>query len=358
MLERFHVPEDIAVRVKQEDMRAAVEAIFQAMNMPETDAQQAADVLMYADIRGIESHGVSNMMRVYVTQLQEKRINPRPEPNIIHGAPAVATLDSDGGHGLVIAPKAMDMAIERASIYGIGAITVVNGAHFGAAAYHAARALEHDMIGMAMTTGGLTVAPVHGAAPMVGLNPLAIAVPSDQEPPFIFDAAMSSVAGNKIRLAQRLGVHVLPGWIAEKDGTPIMEDRPIPQDWMMLPLGGTREIGSHKGYSLAVMIEILCSVLGNEGGGPFRRRTPAHHFVAYQLSAFGDVATFKRDMDDYLRSLKNTPPAPGQDRVVYAGLPEHEAEIERREKGIPYHPEVIDWFRGMMDALDLPQAFG
>jgi LDH2 family malate/lactate/ureidoglycolate dehydrogenase len=358
MLERFHVPEDIAVRVKPEVMRAAVEAIFQAMGMPEADAQQATDVLMYADMRGIESHGVSNMMRVYVAHFKEERINPRPEPKIIHGAPAVATLDSDRGHGLVVGPKAMDMAIERASTYGIGAITVVNGVHFGAAAYHAAMALKHDMIGMAMTTGGLTVAPVHGAKPMVGLNPLAIAVPSDQEPPFIFDAAMSSVAGNKIRLAQRLGVNVLPGWIAEKDGTPIMEDRPIPQDWMMLPLGGTREIGSHKGYSLAVMIEILCSVLGNEGGGPLRRRTPAHHFVAYQLSAFGDVTTFKRDMDDYLRALKHTPPAPGQDRVVYAGLPEHEDEIERRQKGIPYHPEVIDWFRGIMGELDLPHAFG
>lgn len=358
MLDRFHVPEDIAVRVKQEDMRAALEAIFQALDMPETDAQQAADVLMYADIRGIESHGVSNMMRVYVSHLQDTRINPRPEPKIIHGAPAVATLDADRGHGLVVGPKAMDMAIERASIYGIGAVTVVNGAHFGAAAYHAAMALEHDMIGMAMTTGGLSVAPVHGSEPMVGLNPLAIAVPSDQEPPFIFDAAMSSVAGNKIRLAQRLGVNVLPGWIAEKDGTPIMEDRPIPPDWLMLPLGGTREIGSHKGYSLAVMIEILCSVLGNEGGGPFRRRTPAHHFVAYQLSAFGDVATFKRDMDAYLRALKNTPPAPGHDRVMYAGLPEHEEEIERRAIGIPYHPEVIDWFRGIMGELDLPHVFG
>lgn len=109
MLDRFHVPEDIAVRVKQEDMRAAVEAIFQAMGMLEADAQQAADVLLYADIRGIESHGVSNMMRAYVFGFREGRINPKPEPQIIHGAPAVATLDSDRGHGLVIGPQAMDI---------------------------------------------------------------------------------------------------------------------------------------------------------------------------------------------------------------------------------------------------------
>jgi L-2-hydroxycarboxylate dehydrogenase (NAD+) len=208
-----------------------------------------------------------------------------------------------------------------------------------------------------MTTGGMSLLPVHGAKPMVGLNPLAVAVPAKHEPPFIFDAAMSSVAGNKIQLAQRLGVNILPGWIAEKDGTPIMEDRPIPEGWMMLPLGGTREIGSHKGYSLAVMIEVLCSVLGNEGAGPFRRRVPCHHFMAYKVSAFGDVDTFKQDMDTYLRGLQETPTAPGHDRVVYAGLPEHEAEIERLGKGIPYHPEVIDWFRGVTTELGLPYRF-
>jgi LDH2 family malate/lactate/ureidoglycolate dehydrogenase len=229
MLERFHVPEDIAIRVRQEAMRATVEEIFQAMGMPQVDARQAADVLMYADIRGIESHGVSNMMRPYVVGFKEGRINPTPWPKIISQAAVVATLDSDRGHGLVIGPEAMRMAIERADRYGMGAITVTNGAHFGAAAYHAAMALEHDMIGLAMTTGGVSVAPVHGARAMVGLNPLAIAVPTKSEPPFIFDAAMSSVAGNKIRLAQRLGVNVLPGWIAEKDGAPIMDEDPFRQ---------------------------------------------------------------------------------------------------------------------------------
>ena len=116
--------------------------------------------------------------------------------------------------------------------------------------------LEHNMIGLAMTTGGVTVAPTNGAEKLVGLNPLAIAVPTMNEPPFIFDASMSSVAGNKIALAKRLGVDALPGWVAESDGTPIMEEKPVPDDYIILPLGGTREVGSHKGYCLAVMIEI------------------------------------------------------------------------------------------------------
>ena len=358
MLERFHVPEDIAVRVQQGDMRTSVEEIFQKMGMPAGDAEQAADVLLYADIRGIESHGVSNMMRAYVAAFGAGRINPTPNPRIVREAAAVATLDSDKGHGLVIGPKAMNMAIERAEKYGIGAISVTNGAHFGAAAYHAAMALDHDMIGLAMTTGGVAVAPVHGAKPMVGLNPIAIAAPTKNEPPFIFDAAMSSVAGNKITLARRLGVNIMPGWITRPDGTPIMEDTPIPDDYMILPLGGTREIGAHKGYSLAVMIEILSSVLSGGAAGPFRRGGASHHFVAYKIDAFTDVDLFKSDMDEYLRALQDTPTAPGHDRVVYAGLPEHEEEAERLEKGIPYHPEVLDWFRSIAAELDLTNRFG
>lgn len=354
MLERFHVPEEIAVHVPQERMRTTVEEIFQALGMPRDEARQAADVLMYADIRGIESHGVSNMMRSYVAGLQGGSINPTPDWKIVREAAAVATIDSDRGLGLVIGPQAMRLAIERARQYGIGAVTATNGRHFGAAAYHAAMALEHDMVGLAMTTGGVTVAPTFGATPIVGLNPLAVAAPTRTEPPFIFDASMSSVAGNKIRLAQRVGANVLPGWIAQADGTPIMEERPVPDEFMILPLGGTREIGSHKGYSLAVMIEILCGVLAGGHAGPHRRAGSSHHFVAYNIDAFTDVDGFKDDLDEYLRTLRDAPTAPGHDRVLYAGLPEHEEEAIRRERGIPYHPEVIDWFRETTTELGLP----
>jgi len=347
MLERFHVPEDIAIRVPQDKMRATVEDIFRNFNMSQRDAAKAADVLMYADIRGVESHGVSNMMRGYVTGFQEGRINPNPQWRIVRDSPAVCTIDSDRGHGLVIGPMAMEMAIERAEKFGIGAIAVTNGAHFGAAGYHAAMALEHNMIGIAMTTGGVSVVPTNGADSLVGLNPLAIAAPTRVEPPFIFDASMSSVAGNKITLAQRLGVNALPGWVAGSDGTPVMDERPIPENFKILPLGGTRELGSHKGYSLAVMIEILSSLLSGDGGGPHRRSSPSHHFIAYNISAFTDVDTFKDDLDEYVSSLRDSAPAPGHDGVTYAGLPEHNEEIERLEKGIPYHPEVLDWFRGI-----------
>ena len=293
LLERFHVPHDIAVNVMPDDMRATVEDIFAKMGMSNEDAAQATDVLIYADVRGIETHGVSNMLRRYVESFGEGGINPEPKPRIVREMPATVTLDSDGGHGLVIGPYAMNVAIERAKQYGIGSVTAFNGRHFGACAYHAAMALPHDMIGLAMTTGGLAVAPVHGAKPMVGLNPIGVAVPTRNEPPFIFDASMSSVAGNKITLAKRLGVPVMPGWIAEPDGTPIMDERQVPDEYMMLPAGGTRELGAHKGYSLAMMVEILCGGLGGMHAGPFRRGGASHHFVVYNIEAFTDVEAFK-----------------------------------------------------------------
>ncbi len=353
MLERFHVPEDIAVKVGHKEIFKVVENIFLKMGMSKEDAYVSADVLIYADVRGIESHGVSNMLRRYVQSFAENDINPTPEPKVIRGKGAVATLDSDAGHGLVVGPYAMKMAIEKAKDYGIGSVSVINGRHFGACAYHAEMALEHNMIGIAMTTGGLMVAPVNGAEARVGLNPIGVAVPTKEEPPFIFDASMSSVAGNKIALAQRIGVKVMPGWIAKKDGTPIMEETEVPDEYLMLPAGGTREIGSHKGFSLAMLVEILAGVLGGSGAGTFRRSQASHHFIAYDIESFTDVEKFKSDMDEYMKSIKETKPAPGVDRVVYAGLPEYEEKIEREDHGIPYHPEVLDWFKGICAELGI-----
>jgi LDH2 family malate/lactate/ureidoglycolate dehydrogenase len=214
------------------------------------------------------------------------------------------------------------------------------------------------MIGMAMTVGGLSVAPTFGAKAMVGLNPLAIAAPTRNEAPFVFDASMSSVAGNKIRIARRLGAKVAPGWIARMDGTPVMAEEDVPDDFLMLPLGATRDIGSHKGYSLAVMVDILCGLLAGTGAGFRTGGNVSHHFLAYNVEAFTDLGTFKDQMDDYMRALRETPPAPGHPRVVYAGLEEDEWERDRRSNGIPYHPDVVSWYRSLAEELGLPNRLG
>ncbi len=343
---RFTVPDDIAVRVPEGAMRATVEAVFVAVGMPAADAAQAADTLLYADLRGIDSHGVSNMFPFYMRWLDEGFVNPAPEPTVVREAPAVATIDDDRGLGLATGPRAMDLAIAKAADYGIGAVSVTNGRHYGAAAYHAHRALPHGMIGVSMTIGGLQVLPTFGSRPMVGLNPIAVAVGGGEEPPFVFDASMSSVAGNKIRIARRLGASVAPGWIARSDGTPILEESPVPDEFHMLPTGGTREGGSHKGYGLAAVVDMLCGVLS--GSPPGFLRAPGdvgHHFIAYRVDAFCDPDEFSAHMQSFLKGLRETPPAPGHDRVLYAGLAEHETELDRRANGIPYHPDVVEYFR-------------
>ena len=358
MLDRFKVPEDIAVRVAAEDMRLTVEALFQALGMPAKDARQAADVLIYADIRGIDSHGVSNMMRTYVKELQSGDLNPKPRWTIERDAGALLTANCDNGLGLAMGPAIMDLAIERAKRQGVGVAVAGNAGHYGAAAYYAHRALAHDMIGLSMTSGGVHVAPTHGAEPLLGLNPIGIAAPAGVEVPYIFDASMSSLAGNKIRLLRRVGGNVAPGWVATSDGTPVMEEAPVPEGFMMLPLGGTREIGSHKGFGLMLMVEVLTALLAGYGAGPDRRTAFAHAFIAFDVAAFTELDAFKEDMDAYLKRLRTCRPAPGEARVVYPGMLEHEAQAERAAKGIPYHPDVIDWFRETCASLGARHNLG
>ncbi|MGB5758459.1 MAG: Ldh family oxidoreductase [Acidimicrobiales bacterium] len=346
--ERFTVPDELAVRVPQQIMRATVEGILRTQGLSDADAIQAADTLLYADLRGIDSHGVSNMFPIYMHWFRQGFINPTAEPTVIREAAAVATVDDGGGLGLATGPRAMDLAIAKAEQCGIGAVSVTNGRHYGAAGYHAHRAVPHNMIGVSMTIGGLMVVPTFGSKPMVGLNPIAVAVTGGRLADFVFDASMSSVAGNKIRIAQRLGANVLPGWISDGAGNPIMTETAVPETWWMLPTGGVRDGGSHKGYSLAMMVDVLCGVLGGDPPGFIRPSGDvSHHFMAYRIDAFCDRDEFSDHMETFLTGLIETPPAAEGDRVVYAGLVAHETERDRRENGIPYHPDVVRYFRDL-----------
>ena len=164
---------------------------------------------------------------------------------------------------------------------------------------------------------------------------------------------MSAVSGNKVKLIERLGRGILPGWITDSEGTPIMDERKIPEGYLHLPVGGTREIGSHKGFGMAMMIEILTSTLSGGAAGPDRRAEQAHHFLAYRIDAFTDLEPFKDDVDAYLKRLRTSKTAPGEKRVYYAGLLEHEEAKKRNKQGIPYHPEVIRWFKEVISELNI-----
>ncbi len=362
MLERFQVLEQRFPRVPEKNLRETVTAIFEKVGLSPEDSRLGADVLVTADLRGVESHGVSNMLRNYVRGYRQGENNPSPNWRIVRESPSTATVDCDHGLGIIIAPKAMEIAIEKARKVGIGMVVMRNGRHMGMASYHAMVALKHDMIGMCMTDSPAEMVPTFGAEVRLGTNPIAVAAPADKEAPFVYDAATTVVAGNKIGLVRRLGEKVPGGWLADADGTPIMTEAqpPVPgyegpAPSRLLPLGSTREMGSHKGYGLACVVEILSGILTGGGYSVKIGRPNMNHMVAaYRIDAFMDTAEFKATMDEWLRMLKSTKPAAGHKRVFYPGLPEAEAEVEHRANGIPLHPEVLEWFKSICAELKIP----
>ena len=362
MLERFKVPEKDRVYVQEGRIRAATEALFLKMGLDDQGARTSTEVLIMNDLRGVESHGVSNMFRRYIQRYQAGVANPNPRPRIVRESATTANVDGDGGLGVHIGPDMMRMAIDKARQYGMGAVTVSHSGHLGGCGTHAMLAAEADMIGLCMTgsfardkaTFGLV--PTFGAEPRFGTNPIAWAAPARHRAPFLFDIATTQVAGNKIDLARRVNAMLDPGWITEKDGTPVMKTGPVPDEFFLLPFGGTRENGSHKGYGFAAVCAIMCQTLsgaglarlGSQYGGGY------HFFAAYQIEAFCDPEEFKDNLDEALERLANTKPAPGHERVVYPGQTEGEEIVRRRKEGIPYHREVIEWFRGIGAELGVP----
>ena len=358
MLEQFKVSHDDAEFVQGDDLKKTVAGIFEKLGVSPEDSLLAADVQVLADLRGVDSHGVSNMLKSYISGYQEGSINPRPNWKVVRETPSTATVDSDKGLGTIITPKAMEIAIQKAKNVGVGMVTIGNARHLGMASYHAMLALPHDMIGICMTSCPPQVLPTFGAEPRLGTNPIAIAVPAKNEPPFVFDVATSSVAVNKIRIAARLGAEIPGGWMAREDGSPIMETGLAPEKFTLLPLGADREGGSHKGYGFSCMVDILAGVLTGFGYGAVPGRPNFGHMVAaYSIDAFTDVEPFKVEMDEWLQMMKTTKPAPGHDRVLVAGQPEAEVELVRRDEGIPLHPEVADWIRDTCGEMSVPCLF-
>ncbi len=357
MAEQATSAENLRVRVNPDDLRTTVQRIFQHVGVPADDAATGADVLVKADLMGVESHGVSNMLERYVERYQNGIMNPNPNWRIVRETPGTATIDSDRALGVIITPIAMKLAIEKARNVGIGMVTVGNSRHLGMAVYHAMMALEHDMIGVCMSSVRPTVLPSLGSTVRLGTNPIAVAAPAGSHPPFVFDAATSVVPDNKVDIVRRLGGNLFPGLIGDENGTPIMESVPAPprDGYQLLPLGSIPQTGGHKGYGLACVVDILCGGLSGTGYGATRpAEEVAHTVAAYNIEAFIEVDTFKEQMDTWLQTLKDTPPAPGNDRVLVAGQMEWEAQQDRNANGIPLHPEVIGWFRDTCAQMEIP----
>jgi LDH2 family malate/lactate/ureidoglycolate dehydrogenase len=337
-------PDQHSVRVPADRLLHHVARLFAGLGLSEPDAATAASILVQADLLGVDSHGVSNYIQLlYEPGLRTGTIAARPRIEVVHETAISALLDGGGGLGLVVGTRAMALAIEKARASGVGLVAVRGSRHYGAAGCYARMALDHDMIGLSLTNSDKLVVPTFGRDSRIGTNPIAVAVPAGGEAPFVLDMATSTVPLGKVMLARRHGVEIPAGWAADDRGVPTTDPETAFRALRLLPLGGTHEQGSHKGYGLGVVVDVLCGVLSGAGVavGQGLGGQVGHFFGALRIDAIRPVAEFKAMMDDYLRALCSTPPAAGHDRVLYAGLPEHETEQERRRAGIPLHRDVV-----------------
>jgi LDH2 family malate/lactate/ureidoglycolate dehydrogenase len=323
-----------------------VGGIFERLGLDAPDAATAADVLVQADLMGVDSHGVSNYIQLlYAPGLRSGAITARPKIDVLHETPISAVIDGGGGIGLVVGTRAMTTAITKARAAGVGLVAVRNSRHYGAAGIYARMALAHEMIGLSLTNSDKLVVPTYGRESRIGTNPIAVAVPAGVEAPFLLDMATSTVPLGKIMLALRSGLELPLGWAADEDGIPTTDPAVAFRALRLLPLGGTQEQGSHKGYGLGVVVDVLCGVLSGAGVavGQGLGGQVGHFFAALRVDLLRPLEAFRASMDDYLRALRETPPGPGHTRVYYAGLMEHESEVERRRDGIPLHREVVSY---------------
>ncbi len=347
-----------SARIDHRKLTRFVSLAFQKLGVPEEDAAIAANVLVMADLRGVDSHGVLRFSPRgwYVKALRDGIMNPEPNITIVSETPATALMDGDGGMGMVVGHRAMNLAIRKAESSGIGIVGVRNSRHFGMSAYYSMMALPRNMIGIAMTNAGKQVVPTFGREARFGTNPISLAAPADEERPFVLDMATTTVAAGKLEVAARWGKSIPHGWALDANGQ-VTEDPKVAQKARrLLPLGGTPEGSSYKGYGLAILVEILCGALT----GTIAALTHpsygvrGHFFGAIRIESFRPAEEFKTDMDMLLRELKSTPPIEGKDRVFVAGEIEFETAEERIKLGIPLHRSILDGLRQLSDELSVP----
>lgn len=339
--------------------------ILTKMGCNDGDAKQAADVLLSADLRGVDSHGVARLSG-YVRLWEAKRINPTPDIKIIHETPSTATVDADAALGLVAAPFAMKVAIEKAKNVGSGWVSVKNSNHYGIAGYHSMMALENDMIGISLTNASPLVSPTFSKDRLLGTNPISVAIPAGDQPPMVVDMATTTVANGKLEIQQRKGEDLPHGWAQDKDGNSTTNAQGIKEGGALLPLGGTRSHGSHKGYALGGVVDILSAVLSGASYGPwvppfvsFIDPLPnqpgeglGHFFGAMRVDAFRPLEDFKSHMDNWISTFKNSEAIEGK-KVLIPGDPERELEVERMKNGIPLLGPVVKDLRALGDKFDI-----
>jgi len=337
------------------DLHNFMIVVFTRLGVPADDARICADILIASDLKGIESHGVGRL-KMYYDRIKQGVQHPISKIDVIRDKYATAVWDGNHGMGHVIGYRAMQTAIDKAAQYGLGAVAVRNSTHYGICGYYAEMAVKQDMIGMTFTNARPSVCPTHGSVPLLGTNPICFGAPTDLNFPFIFDAATSISQRGKVEQMAREEKDTPPSWAIDADGNPCTDTKKllidlIDQTAALLPIGGTEEeTGSHKGYGLSAMVEIICAALQNgsfmsglhgtdEQGKPAPYRL-GHLFLAINIDFFTDLSDFKHIAGAICRELINSRKLPGSDRIWVAGEKEYESEIRVRQQGIPIIPNL------------------
>ncbi|MDT8402013.1 MAG: Ldh family oxidoreductase [Bacteroidales bacterium] len=345
-------------------LKDVIRAIFSKMGCSKEDTSAIAEILLKAELRDIPSHGVLRI-KDYHLLWKEGRINASPRIRIVHETPGTAVVDADNAFGMVGAKRSMEIAIEKASATGSGWVATRNSNHFGIAGYYAMMALEHDMMGFCVTNANPTVAPTFAVERLLGTNPVAFAVPADREPDFVADFATTPIARGKIALVEKKGEKLPSGLVQDDKGYSSDDPSVLRRGGAILPLGSDRIHGSHKGYCMSSIVDILSGVISGANFGPFvppgvaylpRKdkqvgKGTGHFFGALRIDGFMPGNEFRKRMDEWIGTFRNGKPAEGQEKIIIPGDPEREAEERIMKEGIKLVPAVRDDLKAVADEL-------
>jgi len=332
--------------VEIETLAAQVASILSTWGMCEEHVAITVDHLLYADLHGIDSHGCGMLLH-YQRELLEGSLTMTPTIAIVRESATTALVDGGGGLGHVPGDTAMKLAIAKCRNAGIGAVAVRNSGHYGSAGAYAAMAAAAGMIGMATTnTRRPAVVPTFGNEAKLGTNPIAFAAPAARNPPFLLDMATSAASLGTVTTAWRKGRTIPAGLALASNGNPERNPRRAASERRLAPLGSGRETGGHKGYGLAVAMEILSSVLPGGGVG--------HFFLAIDPQHFRGQGEFESDLDGLIDALHACTPLDPDQPVLVAGDPERAALLKRRTNGIPLSRSLMEDLRGVAHTAGVP----
>ncbi len=357
-----------SVYVPVKELVAFMTAALLKMGVPPEDAEIIADVLITSDLWGVRSHGVAHL-KMYHERMKAGLQLPVTRWAVVKETPTTAVIDGGNGMGMVVGYHAMKLAVQKARKLGLGAVAVRNSSHYGVAGYYPLMAVKAGVVGLSVTNAHPSTAPTFGSKPMLGTNPIAVAVPTDEQFPYMYDAATSIVPRGKIEVAARAGKPIPENWVIGSNGNPITDTSTLIRQMnegtaAILPVGGMGELmGGHKGYGLASMVEIFSAAFQNgtylwgltdtDPQGQPQFLSIGHFFLAIDVEHFIPLDDFKKITGDIMRELRSSPVAPGQACIYTAGEKEHYNTQKVMKEGVEIPPGVQKALRSLQEELKL-----